>query len=568
MRKNIALLIIIILTLGALAGCNNDATKGEGNGNGVQKYVFSSSSPVLGLNPILNTTAPDNGLHAIILETLIARVADENNNSVIKPAAAESWGISEDGTVYTFKIRENAVWNDGFPVTAHDFVYSFRQMATPSVGSTNAWLFDGIIVNFGESLYNSGDGDSTYNKQPEDIGVKALDDKTVEFTLVKPYAYFLDLLDGAKPIRQDKYEEWGSEYGSSFDKVVTNGAFVIESWDQNIQMTLVKNENYWDADNVKLEVIERKVISDPAVAVQALISGEIDVVSTNDPDWQALIKREGERFRVITTESRAPEFMSFNASNKYFRNPKIRLAFSLSFDREKYVNDLREGIDTPLYSMIPSNINVGEELYTERVGGRNEIIKDLLKEYSDPKKLLIEGLIEEGFDPDPSKMKVRLATRGTAEFSKRSSEWMLQQWKENLGVSITIDMMEWNIMWDKVAEGDYDIATAGWGPYYNDPNGLLSIYHPVNGYFNSQKTGWDGPDAKRFVELLEKAGDTADNQEKAEIYLEAEKLLVGTGLILPTYVSVGSTFIANYIQGYYVNTHSYVDYTKIYIEGR
>ena len=115
-----------------------------------QVFTFSSGSAVLGLNPLLNTTGPDNGLHHIILETLVVGVSDENGHAIVKPAAAKDWTISEDGTVYTFNIRENANWNDGVPVTAHDFVYTFRQMATPAVGSTNAWLFDGIIANFSE----------------------------------------------------------------------------------------------------------------------------------------------------------------------------------------------------------------------------------------------------------------------------------------------------------------------------------------------------------------------------------------------------------------------------------
>jgi len=176
-------------------------------------------------------------------------------------------------------------------------------MATPKTGSTNAWLFDGVIKNFNEALYSDGN--------PEDIGVKAIDEKTVEFTLVKPYSYFLDLLTGAKPVRQDKYEEWGDSYGSSFDKVVMNGPFVIESWSQNVQMTLVKNEKYWDADNVKLQKINRKVIQDTATSVQALLAGEIDVISTNDQDWQKVIIEDG-RFKQITTPGNAPEFFGFN----------------------------------------------------------------------------------------------------------------------------------------------------------------------------------------------------------------------------------------------------------------
>ena len=578
-KKVLALIVALMLCLTAFTGCNNnssgvsndtpntsdnvnntnDTSSGEKKPDAEQVYSFSNASAVLGLNPMVNTTAPDNGLHALILETLVSDVADENGNSTIKPAAAESWQISDDGTVYTFKIRENANWNDGVPVTANDFVYTFRMMATPATGSTNAWLFEGVIKNYTEALYDGGN--------PEEIGVKAINDKTVEFTLVKPCGYFLDLLDGAKPVRQDKYEEWGNTYGSSFDKVVMNGPYVIESWSQNVQMTLVKNEKYWDAENVKLQKINRKVIQETATAVQALLGGEIDVISTNDNDWQKVIIEDG-NFKQVTTPGNAPEFLGFNCQNQYFKNPKIRLAFSLAIDRVKYNEDINNGKSQPLYSLMPSVTNVGDELYTDRVNGKNEIIKILMDKYPDPKALLIEGLKEEGLDPDPSKMSVKYATRGTSEYSKKSAEWLLQQWQETLGVTITIDMMEWNIMWDKVDAGDYDICTAGWGPYYNDPNALLSIYDPVNGYFDSAKSGWTGADADKYHELLVQAENETDDQKRAELFLQAEELIVGTGVIAPTYVGTSNTFLAKYVEGYYETPHSQTDYTLIYTSGR
>ncbi len=525
-----------------------------------QEFTFSSGSAVIGLNPILNTTAPDNGLQNLVLETLVGKLTDENSVAVITPAVARDWKISNDGTIYTFYIREDAVWNDGVPVTAHDFVYTFRKMATPEVGSTNAWLFDGIILNYADALYDEG-------KKPEDIGVRAIGDKIVEFKLIKPCAYFLQLLNGAKPVRQDKYEEWGEAYGSSIDKVVLNGPFVIESWNQNVQMTLTKNEKYWDGENTKLARIKRRVIKNPGTAAQSLLSGDIDVLTPIDPDWKRMIKEDG-RFKEITSPGSAPEFLSFNCANKYFKNEKIRLAFSLSFDREKYIEDLVDGNAEPLYSLMPSVVNCGNKIYSEVVGGRNQIIKILQKRYPDPRALLIEGLKEEGLDPDPAKMEIRYATRGTNEFSKKSAEWLLQHWQETLGVTITIDMMEWNIMWDKVNEGDYDIATAGWGPYYNDPNALLEIYDPVKGFYNSSKSGWTGPDAEKFSQLLVQAAFTTKQQSRAELLLHAEEILVGTGVIAPTYCRIYSTFLADYVHGYYVNPHAYTDYTIIYTSGK
>lgn len=565
-KRIIAFIMIGVLCLGLLSGCGKGSPTGGESKKGKadktkkeQVFSFSSLDEPTGLNPMLNTTAPDNSVQSMILETLVNYVSDEDGNAVIKPGVAEDWEVNDDGTVYTFKIREDAVWNDDVPVTADDFVYTFRMMATPEVGSTNAWLFDDIILNFTEAHYDKG-------KKPEDIGVKAIDEKTFEVTLIKPCTYFLELLDGAKPIRQDKYEEWGEEYGSSKDKVVTNGIFKIEEWQPNVQMVFTKNEKYWDAENVKLEKVNRYIVEEPAASIQSFLTGKIDVVGTNDPDWQGEIEQLGDKFEKIEIVDSNPEFYGFNCSNKYFKNPKIRLAFSLAIDREKYNKDLNHGSSIPLYSLIPEVINCGDELYKDLVGEDSNIIKDLQKKYPEPKELLIEGLKEEGLDPDPSKMQIRYATRGTSEYSKKSAEWLLQEWKEKLGVTITIDMLEWNIMWDKVEEGDYDICTAGWGPYYNDPNALLEIYDPIDGYFDSTKSGWTGPDADKYHELLEKASMSTDDKERARLFFEAEKLLVGTGVIAPIYCGKSTTYLAKHVKGYYVSPNARIDYTKIYIE--
>lgn len=536
-------------------------TEGNGEASGEQVFIWVSGSELTGLNPTMNTTSPDNTLQDMIYETLVAYVAGPNGEAVAKPAAAESWKISEDGKTYTFHIRKNAKWNDGVAVTADDFVFTYQLMADPATGSANAWLFDGIIENFAESYYDDG-------KKPEDIGVRKIDEHTVEFTLTQPASFFLELIASAKPVRQDKYEEYGASYGSDQNTVVTNGPFQIESWNPNVQMTLVKNPNYWGVNDVKLERIERKVITEVGTSVQALLNGDIDTVSTTDPDWQQLIKESGDYYEIMTP-TRAPEFLAFNCSNEYFKHPKIRQAFALAIDQERFVNDLRDGLALPITTLMPEVINVGDSTYQDRVNGRNlDILKDLHAQYPDPKALLIEGLTEAGFDPDPSKMTIRYASRGTSEVSKKFAEWYYQEFTDILGVNIEIEMMEWNIMWERIDAGDYDIATSGWGPYYNDPIALLGLFDMDRGYFNSKKSGWDDADAVKFAEILRGTAEMTDDQEKAEAYLEAEQLLVGTAVIVPIYLPMGYTYMANYIQGYYTNPNTYTDHTVIYNTGK
>lgn len=361
------------------------------------------------------------------------------------------------------------------------------------------------------------------------------------------------------------YEKLGSDYATSETKTVFNGPFKIESWSQNTEMVLVRNDQYWGADDVKLDKINSKIIQESGTAVQSYINGELDVIGTTDANWGKTIEEQGESESYQVPDS-APEFFMLNAANEYLCNEKIRQALSVAYDRQEMIDTLRNGKGVPIYSMMPDTIQVGEKTYTELVGGKNHFVQELQDEIKDPKALLIEGLKELGKDPDPSKVTIRYASRGTSEVSKKIAEWMKQQWESVLGINIEIDMMEWNIMWDKIDAGDYDIATGGWGPYYNEPSALLQLFDPDNGYFNAEKTGWSGEDPKKYQELLNEAKFEVDDQKKAELYLQAEELVVKSGLIEPTYVEEAPTFVKKYVKNYFVSTVGQVDFSKVYIE--
>ncbi|MEG0894311.1 MAG: peptide ABC transporter substrate-binding protein [Oscillospiraceae bacterium] len=592
-RKALAFLLSAAMSVCVFTGCG-DKTENDGEQNSTgestvstgesqkeesnkelklvkedQVYRFSSGSDVTGLNPITNTTQPDNGLQHLILETLVADVADENDVSTIKPCMAESWDISDDGKVYTFHIRQNAKWSDGVDFTADDIVYTYQVMANPESAATNAWYFDGVIENFKEAHYSGAEnGDGTVNPEvaPEEIGVKAIDAKTLEITLIKPTPYFLGLIALPKPIRKDLYEKYGSEYGSSVDKVATNGMFNLVKWDQDIQMDLEKNPTYWDVENVKLERIERKIIKESSTHAQSLLNGDIDVGSSRDPKWINMLD-ETKSFRTIHLVGSSTEFYTFNCDNKYLKNAKVRQAFSLAIDREKLVEEIWEGKAEPIYSMMSPVTGYNGKFYYDVANHENEAVKTLATENPDPKALLIEGLKELGLDPDPSKVTLSLVSRGTTEFSKKSAEWQKQNIESILGITLEIDLIEWNIMWDRVDAGDYDVATAGWTPDYNDPYGLLSIYHPVNGYFSAKATNWKGEDADKFAKLLDDSELETDPDKRLEMLVEAEKILVGSSAVIaPTTVGSNNSYLANYVKGYHANSVSYVDYSKIYIE--
>lgn len=557
-KRVLACLLAAVMTAGLLAGCGGDEKSG-GGGSSEQVLNISTNSVVVGLNPLVNTTAPDNIAHNMIYDPLIRDRSAKDNTDEIVPAAAESWDVSEDGLTYTFHMNPDAKWSDGSKVTANDFEFTFKQMADPNTAATNAWLFDGVIVNFSEALYNNG-------KTPDEIGVKALDEETLEIQLVHPASYFLQLVAGsAYPVNQAKYEEYGSEYGTAPDKTVYNGPLKVTSWNQNTEMVLEKNDQYWGQEDMQLDKVNYKVIQESSTAVQAFINGELDVVSTSDTNWGKTITAAGDS-QEMTVPSSAPDFFMFNLKNEYLSNTKIRQALSIAFDRQEMVDTLRDGMSVPIYSMMPDTMKVGDKTYTELVDGKNYFVTQMQEEYTDPKALLQEGLAELGKSTDPSQMTIRYASRGTTELSKKIGEWMKQVWEEKLGINVQIDMMEWNIMWDKIDAGDYDIACGGWGPYYNEPSALLQLFEPVNGYFNADKTGWNNEDSQKFTELLNQAKDVVDDKEKAEIYLQAEQLVVGNALIAPMYLEASPTYVKNHVKNYYVATKGLVDFSQVSVE--
>lgn len=557
-KRVLACLLAAVMTAGLLAGCGGGEKSG-GGGSSEQVLNISTNSVVVGLNPLVNTTAPDNNAHNMIYDPLVRDRSAKDNTDEIVPAAAESWDVSEDGLTYTFHMNPDAKWSDGSKVTANDFEFTFKQMADPNTAATNAWLFDGVIVNFSEALYNNG-------KTPDEIGVKALDEETLEIQLVHPASYFLQLVAGsAYPVNQAKYEEYGSEYGTAPDKTVYNGPLKVTSWNQNTEMVLEKNDQYWGQEDMQLDKVNYKVIQESSTAVQAFINGELDVVSTSDTNWGKTITAAGDS-QEMTVPSSAPDFFMFNLKNEYLSNTKIRQALSIAFDRQEMVDTLRDGMSVPIYSMMPDTMKVGDQTYTELVDGQNYFVTQMQEEYQDPKALLQEGLAELGKSTDPSQMTIRYASRGTTELSKKIGEWMKQVWEEKLGINVQIDMMEWNIMWDKIDAGDYDIACGGWGPYYNEPSALLQLFEPVNGYFNADKTGWNNEDSKKFTELLNQAKDVVDDKEKAEIYLQAEQLVVGNALIAPMYLETSPTYVKNYVKNYYVTTNGLVDLSQVSVE--
>ncbi len=576
MKKRITTLFSWLLLIALIfSGCNatntsavtegetaieaaTDSSEGKRAEN--QTYTFSSGSEVTSMDPHKTGAIPVWAAQAPVYENLVRYTVQEDKSVKIEPGVASEWTESEDGLTWTFKLREDAKWSDGSPVTANDFVYSWQRVYDPAVASDYEWMVDGMIK--GGAEFNKGTG------AKEDIGVKAIDDYTLEFTLNHKVTFFLQIVSFPtyKPVKQSAIEAFGDEYGTTIDKTVGNGPFMLSKWDQQ-EMVYVPNPHYWDQSNVILTQINRKIVKEENPRAQALLAGEIDAAGIAEAEWRAMLDGDS-RFEYLNEAGANVEFYMYQLNNKYLSNKKIRQALSIAHDREKYVSEVGRDFGFAAYSVVPSVINCGELPYTSLVNAENKHIEKMISQYPDPKALLLEGLKELGLPEDPSLVELTIQTRGTGEASKEAAEWLKQAYAENLGINLKIEMTEWNIMWDNVTAGNFDIAVGGWGADLDDPSNLIDIFHtnPSKGYYHGEKTGWKGPQADAFNALVEKAQKTSDNVEKAKVYVEAEKILLDEAIISPIYFGEVSTYRAKKVKGLFSNSFTYLDYKGVYIE--
>lgn len=495
----------------------------------------------------------------------LTKLMNDERVDNISPALAEKWEMSKDGKVWTFHLR-NAKWTDGKPVTADQFVYAWTRLLDPKNGFGYAsFLFDVV----GAEEFCAGKG------KIEDIGIKAINDKTLQVTLKSPTPYFIQItaFKNLSPTRKDIVEKLGDTYGTDPLEMPTTGAFTIKKfsigeknpshWDA-VKVKLEKNPNYWDANKVKLDKINILFIDDEASAHQIFEAKKIDLITANNFYAEKYLKlaEEGKMDKTIVYEP-ATFYMTYNCktggSSKILKNPKVRLAFSLALDREDYVKNIfKKGY--PAEGFIPQCIMIGDKEYRKEAP---EPLKKLIDNKLNVKALFKEGLHELGMDPNVQ-YTVKYLDTGTDSLSKSQQEWFKFQWEKALGVKIEFDICkDAQEYWDKVDNTDYDICTYGWIGDFNDPDTYLNLFVTKN--FNNPGQ-WSNA---KYDELYKKSKETVNNDERLKYFKEMEQiLLIDDCCIAPLFYSVRKEFRHNYVKGVMYTVFGSIDYTYAYTAGR
>lgn len=570
-KKYLSLLLIVMLVSFAVVGCgSDDAPKTDAPADKEaeetvegEEETDADSSATFGLDddqflnfvlaaepstldPSKGADNYSNGILVNTMEPLLRLEEDEDHNTFITAAGAEEWEANEDGTVWTFKIREN-VWSDGEKVRAQDYEYGIKRSANPETASPYAWILNDIL---NAPAVNASEMDL------DELGVKALDEETLEITLANPTPYFEQLVTNRVffPQREDIVDTHGDKYGSEMDTVVFNGPFTLEEWVHNAELTLAKNENYWNAEEVHLEEVVLKIIQDENSVLNSFTNGEVDATSTNRPEWREQFENEENinHYEVVNPQT---FFMFFNTQDEVFGNANIRKAFSAAVDREELANVIFDGIHTPGYGWVAPSIGLGDDEYRELVQGPAE----RLVSENDPVELLKKGLEELGMDTDPANLTVSISLGGTDQWFKTYGEYLQQVFETNLGVTFEVHQMEWPVFNSNVEDGDFQIGYMAWGADYNDPSSMLNLLKSDSAAIG---TGWVN---ERYDELLDLAASEMDPAKRLEYFKEAEEILVYEDApVTPIVFPRSNIFRYEYVHGLGINPFSSQGYKNAY----
>lgn len=473
-----------------------------------------------------------------ILQHAFTGLMSYDENGDLAPAMAESYDESDDGLTYTFHIREDAKWSNGDPVKASDFEYAWKRVVDPKLASDYAYQISNYVV--GAEEYLNGDGSA------DDIGIKSIDDKTLEVKLKKPSPYFLGLTAfyTLYPVNQNVVEanaDWAKDPTNT--EFVSNGPFKITGWDHNQKITLRKNPDWYRADEVKLDGIDLDIIEEQNTQYTKYEGGEYDFI-INPPTAvvDKLIKEDNPE--LIIGGDVATYYYQFNNKEKPFNNAKVRNALSMAIDRKAIVENITKGGQIPAEGLVPFGfLDPDGKEFRDRNG-------NLIKEDKEKAKdLLEEGLAEEGMKLEDLNGTVILFN--TNEAHRNIAQAVQQMWKQAFGVDFQLENAEFKVVIDRRKNGDYKISRAGWVGDYLDPNTMLDIMMTDNGnndVFYSNKD---------FDKLMAEAGDSADNEFRFEKMAEAEKILIDDMPIIPIYFYTQPYMQKPYVSGIYKTNINY-----------
>ena len=486
-----------------------------------------------------------------VQEGLFRVFTDENGNDVTENAGCTSYDVSEDGLTYTFHLRQGCKWSDGVEVTAQNYVDSWMRLVDPNEAFSYAFLATGIV---GAEAYYNGEGAA------EDVAIELIDDYTFSCTLSVPDPTFIKKVSMVcfYPVRKDLIDAAttaGQDWTNDYTLHVWNGPFVISDRVRENSMTLTKNENYWNADAVKLQTINMRVVDEAATVAQLVESKQMDIVTLTDVEyvekWQPLVDN-GTLVRV----SKAAPSVTYLVVDQHpagkggpsglMLNEKCRLAISLAFDREEYNDMFYNGLNTVAYGLIPFNIVVGDTEFRAQAEEPLKAYADMMADPAALKALFEEGLADAGFNGTAADVTLTVFAYTPTVLANQQLEWYKQQLESKLGVQVAVDIYPDVSTWKTARdEYKYDFYSMGWNGDFNDPMTFMELFVTGNGYAKFM----GGFSDAEYDDLMKQASSSRDQAERLELFKKAEKILMDKGGTIPMFYNTNHMYYQSYVTG-------------------
>lgn len=439
-----------------------------------------------------------------------------NEKGLVAPGQAEKWTVSEDGLTYTFTLRDNLKWSDGKPLTAQDFVYAWNRAVDPETAASYAYMFDSI-KGYDTAIL------PTTNEKRAPLDVTAKDEKTLEVKLVAPTPYFLEIcaFPALYPVRKDMIEANGESWTKKPETYIGNGPYKMVEWKNKSHILYEKNENYRDAAKLGPDKIKFVLLEDDNAILSAFKNEEIlfadSVANAELETW-----KKNEAFKTV--QQFGTYYISLNTQKEPLNNPKVRKALSLAVDRNYIVENIGKLNQTPMGAFVPGTLLDADKTKSFREVGGNYYDTSADKYQSnleEAKKLLAEAGYPNG-EGFPTLTYIYNDTSLHASIAEA-----LQDMWSKLGITVNIEVQEWNIFLNSRKQGDYFVARDGWVADYNDPISFLDMFITGSGNNNAQWTNAE------YDQLIKDIKAENDINKRFEMMHKAEDMLFDQAVLCP-----------------------------------
>ncbi|MCL6603915.1 MAG: peptide ABC transporter substrate-binding protein [Paenibacillus sp.] len=529
-------LLHVLLALGLLLSIN--ITEGKEASAAVAKQVLRIG--VDAIPAVLDPAPTVDDTESSVIKGLFEGLVRLNESGQAVPGIAKSWKISNDGKTYTFTLRSSAKWSNQHPVKASDFEYAWKLALSPK--AANGLAFKMFMIAGAESYHNGT------QKDPSKVGIKALNDYTLQVTLTEKNYTFIQLLAeniylpvNATVVKANK------NWARSTKSVITNGPFKLAAWD-NHKVVLAKNPNYYAAKEIQFSEVQFLV---PAAGqpsnTAAYLDDKLDWISggeTTAIDY-SLLSAE-----VFNEKYELPYaglyYYQFNLNKAPFNNIKIRKALAMAIDRES----LPYG--TPAYGNVAPTIHGVKQPFRSEIADSAYFSED----FKIAKKLLQEGLQEEGLTKLP-KFNIIVNEEQNHDLV---AQFIISDWQENLGIEANVEVQSWNELLDNRYSKNFTVARAGWRADYNDPATFLEYF---TSWSEDNDTGWYN---KQYDSYMRQARQQQAPAERMQLYAKAEKLLMDEMIILPLYYYTTDVLAKPNVNNVYIDFDGSIAFTRGYLK--